>query len=104
MQTRLAIGEAKREIIPSKVFTKRFLVVSLGTGSHKIENAYDANKVAKWGLPQWLTYKGESPLVDTVLQAAKVVLIPNLWADLQIFQSQQYYLRIEVFTNHSFVI
>ena len=105
MQTKLAIGEAKKEIIPSKVITNvRFLVVSLGTGSQKIENTYDANEVAKWALQQWLTHKGESPLEDTLMEAKKDIMDLDIWTDLQIFQSQQYYLRIQVFTNHSFVI
>ncbi|XP_030934641.1 patatin-like protein 2 [Quercus lobata] len=94
--TKLAIGEAKKEIIPSKVITKvRFLVVSLGTGSQKIENTYDANEVAKWALQQWLTHKGESPLEDTLMEAKKDIMDLDIWTDLQIFQSQQYYLRIQ---------
>lgn len=105
MQTKFAIEEAKKEIIPSKVIAKvRFLVVSLGTGSQKIENTYDANEVAKWASEQWLIHKGESPLVDTLMEAHKDSMDSDLWTDLQIFQSQQYYLRIQVFTNHSFVI
>ena len=105
MQTELAIGEAIREIIPSKVITKvRFLVVSLGTGSQKIENTYDANEVAKWAFQQWLTHKGESPLEDILMETKEEIMDFDLWTDLQIFQSQQYYLRIQVFTNHSFVI
>ena len=105
MQTELAIGEAIREIIPSKVITKvRFLVVSLGTGSQKIENTYDDSEVAKWALQQWLIHKGENPLEDTLMETKKDIMDLNLWTDLQIFQSQQYYLRIQVFTNHSFVI
>ncbi|XP_065622292.1 patatin-like protein 2, partial [Quercus suber] len=94
--TEFAIEEAKKEIIPSKVIAKvRFLVVSLGTGSQKIENTYDANEVAKWASEQWLIHKGESPLVDTLMEAHKDSMDSDLWTDLQIFQSQQYYLRIQ---------
>lgn len=41
----------------------RFLVISLGTGSHK-EKKYDTNKASKWGVLGWLTSNGSCPLVD----------------------------------------
>ena len=60
--------------------------------------------MAKWALQQWLTHKGESPLEDTLMETKEEIMDLDLWTDLQIFQSQQYYLRIQVLTNHSFVI
>ncbi|KAJ6337850.1 hypothetical protein OIU76_007517 [Salix suchowensis] len=49
---------------------KRFLVLSLGTGTAKIEKKYDANEAASWGVLGWLTSNNSSPLVDVFAQAS----------------------------------
>ncbi|KAA8528554.1 hypothetical protein F0562_035909 [Nyssa sinensis] len=48
----------------------RFLVVSLGTGSAKIEEKYDAEEAAKWGVWGWFAGGGSTPLVDIFTQAS----------------------------------
>ncbi|KAJ6404854.1 hypothetical protein OIU84_012931 [Salix udensis] len=49
---------------------ERFLVLSLGTGTAKIEQKYDANEAARWGVLGWLTSNNSSPLVDVFAQAS----------------------------------
>ncbi|KAJ6423618.1 hypothetical protein OIU84_024567 [Salix udensis] len=48
----------------------RFLVLSLGTGTAKSEEKYDAEEAAKWGLLGWLTVDNSTPLVDVFTQAS----------------------------------
>ncbi|KAJ0785787.1 putative galactolipase [Helianthus annuus] len=42
----------------------RFLVLSLGTGSQKFQEKYDATKSSSWGILGWLAGGGSTPLVD----------------------------------------
>ncbi|KAI9200203.1 hypothetical protein LWI28_004148 [Acer negundo] len=48
----------------------RFLVISIGTGSAKIEEKYSAKMAAKWGTLGWLLHGGSVPLVDVFTQAS----------------------------------
>jgi hypothetical protein len=49
---------------------RRFLVISIGTGSEKKET-HDADKAAKWGsLFGWLNQGHSAPLVDVFQQAS----------------------------------
>lgn len=81
----------------------RFLVISLGTGSQKQENVYNANDAANWGVLGWLNHSGSSPLVDVFTQASGDMVDLLLPSALQALHSQENYLRIQVLTNHSFV-
>lgn len=70
------------------------MVLSLGTGQHT--TGYDAKEVARWGAKDWLTNRGEVPLVDMVFNASAEMVDYNLSI---IFQSQECssnYLRIQV--------
>ncbi|CAH2042615.1 unnamed protein product, partial [Thlaspi arvense] len=48
----------------------RFLVISIGTGSAKVEQKYNAKMAAKWGVLGWLIHGGSTPLVDVFTQAS----------------------------------
>ncbi|XP_044512015.1 patatin-like protein 2 isoform X2 [Mangifera indica] len=48
----------------------RFLVISIGTGSPKIEQKYDAEEAAKWGTLSWFLHGCSVPLVDMFTQAS----------------------------------
>ena len=70
------------------------LVLSLGNGQHTV--GYDAREMARWGAGDWLSNKGEAPLIDMVFNASADMVDYNLSI---IFQSQQCpsnYLRIQV--------
>ncbi|KAJ6939899.1 hypothetical protein NC651_006149 [Populus alba x Populus x berolinensis] len=58
----------------------RFLVLSLGTGTAKTEEKYDANKAAKWGVLGWAS----SDMVDL-----------HLGTVFQALRSEKNYLRIQ---------
>ncbi|KAI8554511.1 hypothetical protein RHMOL_Rhmol05G0104600 [Rhododendron molle] len=101
--TLVAIGEVTKEIyrgnsdfFPIKpVEYGHFLVLSLGTGSAKTEEKYDAKKAAKWGILGWLVNGGSSPLVDTFTRASGDMVDIHLSTAFQALRSENNYLRIQ---------
>ncbi|KAJ6337853.1 hypothetical protein OIU76_007520 [Salix suchowensis] len=82
---------------------KRFLVLSLGTGTSKIEKKYDANEAARWGVMGWssilglLTSNNSSPLVDVFAQASSDLVDFHLGTVFQALRSEENYLRIQAY-------
>lgn len=74
----------------------RFLVISLGTGSPKVEKNYSAQKAAKWGVLEWLINGGSTPIVDVFTQASADMVDLHISVVFQAFHSQKNYLRIQV--------
>ena len=74
----------------------RFLVLSLGTGTAKIEQKYDADNAAKWGILAWLVNGGSSPLVDVFTEASSDMVDFHLATIFQTLQCEANYLRIQV--------
>ncbi|CAL8102138.1 unnamed protein product [Prunus armeniaca] len=73
----------------------RFLVISLGTGSAKSEEKYNADDAAKWGLLGWLTKGGSTPLVDVFTQASGDMVDFHLATVFQALDCEKNYLRIQ---------
>ncbi|KAE9458521.1 hypothetical protein C3L33_09580, partial [Rhododendron williamsianum] len=73
----------------------RLLVISLGTGTAKIEEKYVANDAAKWGLLGWLTSDGSSPLIDVFTHASADMVDLHLSVIFQALHSEKKYLRIQ---------
>ncbi|KAH7567381.1 hypothetical protein JRO89_XS07G0061600 [Xanthoceras sorbifolium] len=73
----------------------RFLVISLGTGSPKCEEKYDAIKSAKWGLLGWLTSESSTPLIDVFMQSSSDMIDFHMSAVFQALHSEDNYLRIQ---------
>ncbi|XP_011017228.1 PREDICTED: patatin-like protein 2 [Populus euphratica] len=101
--TLVAIGEVSKEInrdspdfFPMKPTDYgRYLVLSLGTGTAKTEEKYDANKAAKWGVLGWLTSDNSTPLVDVFTQASSDMVDLHLATVFQALRSEKNYLRIQ---------
>ncbi|KAL3732813.1 hypothetical protein ACJRO7_022352 [Eucalyptus globulus] len=101
--TFVAMGEVTKEIMggssdffPIKPMDyRRFLVISLGTGSQKVEGNYDAREAAKWGVLGWLSSNGGSPLVDVFMQASADMVDFHLSAVFQALHLEANYLRIQ---------
>lgn len=74
----------------------RFVVLSIGTGSPKTEEKYDAEKAAKWGLLGWLRGEGSTPLVDVFMQASSDMVDYHIATVFQALKCQKSYLRIQV--------
>ncbi|KAG2666390.1 hypothetical protein I3760_15G058000 [Carya illinoinensis] len=99
----LAIGEVTKaiqrenpEFFPVKPTDYgRFLVISLGTGTHKDEEKYKAHDVAKWGILGWLTNGGSTPLIDVFSQASADMVDVHLSQVFQDLHSENSYLRIQ---------
>ncbi|XP_040996992.1 patatin-like protein 2 [Juglans microcarpa x Juglans regia] len=99
----LAIGEVTKAIqrespdfFPGKPTDYgRFLVISLGTGTHKDEEKYKAQDVAKWGILGWLTNGGSTPLIDVFCQASADMVDVHLSQVFQDLHSEKSYLRIQ---------
>ncbi|PSS31818.1 Patatin-like protein [Actinidia chinensis var. chinensis] len=100
--TLVAIGEVTKQImwnsddysIPQMDYT-RLLVISLGTGSAKAEERYNADEASKWGILGWLTARGSSPLVDVFTQASADMVDLHLSVVFQTLQCEKNYLRIQ---------
>ena len=103
-QALLAIGEVTKQILrgssdffPIKPMDyERFLVISLGTGSKKAEGKYRAHQAAKWGLLDWLTSGGSTPIIDVFSNASADMVDVHLSVVFQALHSEKNYLRIQV--------
>ncbi|XP_062157622.1 patatin-like protein 2 [Alnus glutinosa] len=99
----VAMGEVSKEMIkgnpdffPIKPMDYgRFLVISLGTGSHKAEEKYKATDAAKWGIMDWLTKDGSTPIIDVFSEASADMVDLHLSVVFKAFHSEKSYLRIQ---------
>ncbi|WCJ35388.1 Patatin-like protein 2 [Euphorbia peplus] len=73
----------------------RFLVLSLGTGTAKYEEKFDAAEAAKWGLLGWLTSEHSTPLVDVFTQASSDMVDYHCSTVFQALHSEENYIRIQ---------
>ncbi|WVY90995.1 hypothetical protein V8G54_036509 [Vigna mungo] len=101
--TLVAMNEVTKQIIKqnSDFFAikpmeyNRFLIISIGTGTAKNEEKFNAKIASKWGLLDWLTYDGSTPLTDVFSQSSADMVDFHLSAVTQALQSQDNYLRIQ---------
>ncbi|CAL0323776.1 unnamed protein product [Lupinus luteus] len=101
--TLVAMNEVTRQIIqqnsdffPIKPWEyNRFLIISIGTGTPKNEEKFNANMAAKWGLLGWLTHGGSTPLIDVFSQSSADMVDFHLATVTQALQSEKNYLRIQ---------
>lgn len=111
-QTLIAIGEVAKQIMKrnpdysdiQKMDYGRLMVISLGTGTAKIEEKYVANDAAKWGLLSWLTSDGSSPLIDVFSHASADMVDFHISVLFQALHSEKNYLRIQVRDQIAIVI
>ena len=74
----------------------RYLVLSLGTGTQKCEEKYNADIAAKWGVLGWLTNDGSSPLIDVFSQASGDMVDFHLETVFKALHCEKNYIRIQV--------
>jgi hypothetical protein len=74
----------------------RFLIISLGTGTPKNEQKFDAKIASKWGLLDWLTHGGSTPLIDIFSQSSADMVDFHLATVTEALNCQENYLRIQV--------
>ncbi|CAI0553688.1 unnamed protein product [Linum tenue] len=73
----------------------RFLVISLGTGSNKTEEKYNAKTASKWGVISWLYHKGSSPLISCYSDAISDMVDYHNCVVFKALESEDNYLRID---------
>ncbi|OWM70904.1 hypothetical protein CDL15_Pgr014577 [Punica granatum] len=101
--TLVAMGEVTKEIMGGStdffpiepMDYRRYLVISLGTGSKKEEGKYSAKAAARWGVLGWLTSGGGTPLVDIFMQASSDMVDYHLMSVFQALHLEDNYLRIQ---------
>nr|XP_010320346.1 patatin-like protein 2 [Solanum lycopersicum] len=73
----------------------RFLVISVGTGSAKVEQKYNAKIASKWGILGWLLNGGSTPIVDVFTQASGDMVDFHISVVFQALHSEENYLRVQ---------
>ncbi|XP_055803492.1 patatin-like protein 3 [Solanum dulcamara] len=101
--TLLAITHISREVMKRRVEyedmksldCKKMLVLSLGTGTGKNKEKYNAATASKWGLLGWMYNHGASPLLDIYSDAITDIVDIHVSAMFQSLHNQKNYLRIQ---------
>lgn len=75
--------------------TKRMLVLSLGTGTAKQEEKYNATIVSTWGLLNWVFDNGATPLIDVYSAASSDMVDIQVSSLFQALRAERNYLRIQ---------
>ncbi|KAM0952532.1 putative patatin-like phospholipase domain, Acyl transferase/acyl hydrolase/lysophospholipase [Dioscorea sansibarensis] len=73
----------------------RFLVISLGTGTAKNEEKFNAKMASKWGILSWLIAGGSNPLIDAFTHASGDMVDIHISVVFQALRSEENYLRIQ---------
>lgn len=73
----------------------KYLVISLGTGSPKNENKFQANDVARWGVLSWLTAGGTTPIIDVFQDGSSDMVDVHLGITFEALRAEDNYLRIQ---------
>ncbi|XP_039120679.1 patatin-like protein 2 [Dioscorea cayenensis subsp. rotundata] len=73
----------------------RFLVISLGTGTAKNEEKFNAKMASKWGVLSWLIAGGSNPLIDAFTHASGDMVDIHISVVFQALRSEENYLRIQ---------
>lgn len=75
--------------------TRNMLVLSLGTGTARQEEKYNATKASEWGLLNWVFDKGNTPLIDAYSAASGDMVDIQVSSLFQSLRAEKNYLRIQ---------
>ncbi|KAL1191320.1 Patatin-like protein 4 [Cardamine amara subsp. amara] len=78
----------------------KYLVISIGTGSARREEYYNAIEAAKWGFQNWAynwTHK-TTPILDIILESSRDMVQYHTSVLFQALESEDKYLRIDADT------
>ncbi|CAL9048501.1 patatin-like protein 2 [Musa acuminata AAA Group] len=101
--TLVAMSQIKKEIaLMNKNFANfksidyhKFIIISIGTGSAKVEQKFSAHLASKWGVLQWLYHGGSNPLIDSFFQGSADVVDIHMSSLFQSLNCEKNYLRIQ---------
>lgn len=76
-QSFIALSEVTKQVTkknpdfkPGPVDYTKVLVISLGTGSNKTQQKYNAKLSASWGPISWIYYNGSTPIIDAFSESS----------------------------------
>ncbi|KAL9245935.1 hypothetical protein vseg_019529 [Gypsophila vaccaria] len=78
-----------------KMHDDRLLVISLGSGSAKKEEKYNAKMTAKWGALSWILENGSSPIIDSLFESGADIVDLHNSVLFHSNHAQPNYLRIQ---------
>ncbi|WCJ31105.1 Patatin-like protein 1 [Euphorbia peplus] len=89
-------GDPKSESVPDQALKyDKYLIISLGTGTSKIEKKYSVKMAAKWGPLGWLYNDGNCPLIDAFTYANGDMVDLHMSLIFTSMHSEDNYLRIQ---------
>ena len=74
----------------------RLLVISIGTGSNRAEQKYNAKIASKWGILSWMYNHRSTPITDSYGEASANMVNYHNCVVFEAFHSENSYLRIDV--------
>ncbi|KAK9678332.1 hypothetical protein RND81_11G204400 [Saponaria officinalis] len=98
--TLLAMMEVSKEMMKEDesahaMHDDRLVVISIGSGSAKKEEKYNAKMTAKWGALSWIMENGSSPIIDSLFESGADIVDLHNSVLFQSTHSQSNYLRIQ---------
>ncbi|KMZ74423.1 putative Patatin T5 [Zostera marina] len=73
----------------------KYLILSLGTGTAKNEQRYNAAEVNKWGVLDWIIKNGNTPIIDCFQNASEDMVDIHALTLFKVLGSSNNYLRIQ---------
>nr|CAB3500596.1 unnamed protein product [Digitaria exilis] len=94
--TKKMLAKDKDELYPVKPEDcRKFLVLSIGTGSTSDQGLYTASQCSKWGVIRWLRNNGMAPIIDIFMAASSDLVDIHAAVMFQSLHSDRDYLRIQ---------
>lgn len=88
----------------TKMDCKKMLVLSLGTGTGKHEEKYNATVASRWGMLGWVYNNGATPLIDIYGDASADMVDIHVSTMFQTLGSEKNYIRIQVRMTRFFLV
>ncbi|KAF4380762.1 hypothetical protein F8388_017116 [Cannabis sativa] len=88
-------GQATTPPLTPRLDGKNMLVLSLGTGSAKVQEKYNASRASQWGLLSWVFDNGNTPLIDIFGDASSDIVDFLVSTHFQSRRHRNNYLRIQ---------
>ncbi|KAJ8762415.1 hypothetical protein K2173_007575 [Erythroxylum novogranatense] len=101
--TYVAMNEVMKEITEGKdqyrnikaTDFRRFVVVSLGTGSTRNVNRLSVDETSNWGSVEWMIHGGQTPIINCYMEASSDMVDIQMTNLFHALHSEKNYLRIQ---------
>jgi len=92
----LASKDKAEELYPVKPSEcRKFLVLSIGTGSTSDQGLYTARQCSRWGICRWIRNNGMAPIIDIFMAASSDLVDIHVAVKFQLLRSERNYLRVQ---------